>query len=250
MKVENKTKAKIIKFLNGKTFYVVLCICFVGIGVAAWSGVQGFKAINELNNPRNKSSNPSMVSDSPLITGDNNSSQDDSAAASEDKTGSSVADKSSGIGTDAGEPETKVEETAGTVATFFINPVLGTVIKDFSDSELQYSMTYRDMRIHKGVDISAAAGTAVTAAGSGKVTAIETDALYGSLVEIDHGNGITARYCGLNGTPCVNVGDTVDSSTQLGTIDVIPCESVEERHLHLEFYLNGKAVSPLKYINQ
>ena len=135
------------------------------------------------------------------------------------------------------------------VAAFFIRPIVGETLKDFSDSELQYSMTYSDWRLHKALDITAPAGTTVVACGNGKVTDVYTDALWGTVVEIDHGNNITVKYCGLNGAPSVKKGDSVDSSTVIGAVDVIPCESVEPRHLHVEFYLDGKAVSPSKYFS-
>ena len=106
-------------------------------------------------------------------------------------------------------------------------------------------MTFEDMRLHKGIDIAAKAGTPVVAAGKGTVLEVSTDAMLGSYVLIDHGNGIKAKYCGLNAKPTVSVGDTVDSSTQLGTVDVIPAESVEERHLHIEVTKNDKYISPL-----
>ena len=247
MKFKNNNSNKFIKFLNGKAFYAVLCICFIGIGVAAWSGVQGLKAVNDLQNSSLNSftfSQPQpsdeLKHDTELFPIPETGEQNSSVIETETERDQSEHTQSA--------PDSA--ETVGTEATFFVDPVLGRVLKDFSDTNLQYSMTYGDMRLHKGLDIAAAVGTPVTAAGNGEVTAVENDAFYGAVVEIDHGNGITAKYCGLNSVPCVKVGDIVDSSTQIGTVDIVPCESVEERHLHLEFYLNGKAVSPLKYINQ
>ena len=103
------------------------------------------------------------------------------------------------------------------------------------------------MRLHKAIDISGKYGDPVIASGKGIVTDVYTDAMLGTVVEIDHGNGITAKYCGLNSEPSVKKGDTVDSSVQLGSLGDIPSESVEEVHLHLEFYKNGKSTDPLKF---
>lgn len=251
MKEQNKSKSKVIKFLNGKTFYVVLCICFIAVGVAAWAGMQSLNAAD----PGETDS-----SAAPGDTGENNSTvslpqtadPDDGQPTDSDRndTAQNTDKNNSKKPTVADDPVTDAEEAGGGVAAFFIKPVLGEIIKNFSDTELQYSMTYGDMRLHKALDIAADEGTPVTASGEGKVTAVYTDPLMGSTVEIDHGNGITAKYCGLNPVPTVKEGDTVDSSTQLGTIDVIPCESVEQRHLHLEFYLDGNAVSPEKYMTE
>lgn len=249
MKIKNKSHSKIIKFLNGRAFYAVLCVCLIAVGVAAWSGVEGFKRLNESNSSENNSltgqvesgndvlmSEPSTVSKSD-ISGDISIPNND-----EDDT---LSKHKSSLPTDF-----EAQQTAAPVAAYFVSPVLGEVIKDFSDTELQYSMTMDDMRLHKALDIAADAGTPVVAAGEGVVKAIFKDAMLGTVVEIDHGNGITVRYCGLNALPGVQVGDTVDSATRLGSIDVIPIESVEQRHLHLEFYKDGKAVSPSDYISQ
>ncbi len=241
MKIRNNKSKKIIKFLNGKGFYAVVGVCLIAIGVAAWSGVQGIKGIN--------TPQQSEISSSDII------SVPDSAELENDKTNEPIINndnktENESIQQSTETTEEKEEGTLANTATFFINPVLGDIIKDFSDTELQYSMTFGDMRLHKGIDIAADVGTPVMAAGEGVVLDVYTDALYGAVVEIDHGNGITAKYCGLNSKPGVNVGETVTSSTQIGAIDVVPCESVEQHHLHLEFFKDKKAVSPLKYITQ
>lgn len=240
MKVKNKSRSRLIRFLNGKAFYAVICICFLAIGVAAWSGVKGFENTqSRTESTLRPSSTPSAaVSDGGETT--QLPTRDESHYTVSEPTVSEMAT--------ASDPQT--EQTAASVANFFVNPVLGEVINDFSDSELTYSVTMHDMRLHKGVDLSADRGTPVVAAGAGTVTAIKRDPMLGSTVEIDHGNGITAKYCGLNSEPCVTVGQTVDTSTQLGTVDDVPFESVEQYHLHLEFYKDGKAVSPMNYISK
>ena len=247
MKSTNKSDSNVIKFLNGKFFYAVLCVCFLCIGVAAWTGIEGLKQIGDITD--NTLSSSAETTDETPVT----SSQNDLTALTPSEPQNPTASKPKEQSQSQNTSESskfEAEATNGTVAEFFINPLLGTLIKDFSDTELQYSMTYRDMRLHTGVDIAADKGAPVMAAGSGTVTDVYTDALLGTVVEIDHGNKITAKYCGLNATPTVKKGDKVDSSTQIGAVDTVPCESVEQHHLHLEFFLNGKAVSPLKYITQ
>ena len=247
MKYMNKSKSKLIKFLNGKAFYVVAGICFVAIGVAAWTGLEGLNRSNA-EGPQKTSSVESTTDHGnqvlevvPPIKLESESTISENAAQNKD-TQSVIESVVSEL------PET--EETAAPVASFFVNPVMGDIIKDFSDTELQYSMTMCDMRLHKGVDIAADEGTPVIAAGEGTVKAVGIDSMLGTVVEIDHGNGITAKYCGLNDSLSVKPGDVVDSSKQLGVVGIIPSESVEQRHLHLEFYKDGKAVLPTKYIVQ
>lgn len=244
MKMQNKHNKRIIKFLNGRAFYFVLCLCFLAIGIATWGGLKGFQNTNSKEDNQSQSSDVaqqlSSDNESLSVKPDDTESRDETAQLPED---------TESLQPSQSQPEDS-EQTAAPVATIFINPVLGEVIKGYSETELQYSMTMKDMRLHKAVDISADMGTPVVACGDGIVTEVLTDAMYGVTVVIDHGNGITAKYCGLKSKPLVSKGDTVDSSTQLGVVDVIPCESVEPRHLHLEFFKNGKAVSPMDYIVQ
>ncbi len=252
MKVQNNQKKRIIKFLNGKAFYVVLCLCFVALGLAGWAGFEGMKRI-ENNGPDNTQSSVQNSTDrSPLPSEPIETGKNDTSSEKTDKLESVLQkpDSSSEQDDTSDQDREQSTQTAAPVATFFVNPVLGEVIKGFSATELQYSMTMKDMRLHKGVDIAADMGTPVIAAGEGIVADVCSDPMLGTVVTVDHGNGITVKYCGLNAQPSVKKGDTVDSSKQLGTVDVIPSESVEQRHLHLEFYKDGKAVSPMDYIAQ
>lgn len=247
MKVTNKSDSKVIKFLNGKFFYVVLCVCFIAIGVAAWTGIQGIKQIGDITQSYNSLFPDTTNQESQSSSPDDLTAETPSKDSKPSKIESTTTSKQQNTSETS---KNEAEATNGTVAEFFIKPILGELIKDFSDSELQYSLTFRDMRLHKGIDIAADKGTPIMSAGKGVVTDVYSDALWGTVVEIDHGNKITAKYCGLNAKPTVKKGDKVDSSTQIGAIDTVPCESVEQHHLHLEFYFNGKAVSPLKYISQ
>ena len=125
---------------------------------------------------------------------------------------------------------------------YFILPVGGKILKDYDDRNLQYSETYKDWRLHLALDIAANKGTAVFSAAKGTVE----DSLLGTVVKINRGSGLTAYYCGLNSSPSVKKGEQIDGGYQIGAIAEIPCESVEENHLHLIMEQDGKPVSPLK----
>jgi len=235
----NKVKdSKIKKFFAGKGFYMVASLCLVAVGVAAWSAVQSLPTP-----PIGSGNTQSLVSE---LKSDNSDTAEGVgntvSGIADDRTASSKS--STTKKSEINSPEVAITEAP--VANFFVMPVTGNVIKKFDDKELQYSETYRDMRLHLGVDIAAAKGTNVTAAGDGTVTEIKTDPLYGVTVIIDHGNGVTAKYCGLNGTPTVKVGDIVNCKTQLGDVDIVPCESVDPSHLHLEILKDNKNVPPLE----
>ncbi len=127
----------------------------------------------------------------------------------------------------------------------FVLPVDGSIIKDYSDTALQYSATYGDMRLHTGIDIAAATGTAVKAVGTGTITSVEDSATYGKTVIIDHGDGITVKYCGLDSIGAKQ-GDKVTGGDIIGTVGTVPCECSDKSHIHIEVIKDGKSVSPLK----
>ena len=131
-----------------------------------------------------------------------------------------------------------------TAAPFFTMPVTGEILKGFDTEKLQYSETYKDWRLHTGIDIAAAKGTKVLSCAQGVVTDCYKDPVLGQVVAVDHGGGIIAFYCGLNEKPVVKAGDKVEAGTQLGVIAAIPGESVEQAHLHLEIEKNGEPIAP------
>ena len=161
MEKKNKRGTGVIRFLNGKGFYIVICICFIAVGVAAWSGVESFRNKAKRDGT---TSLPQVVSSGNTDVAKAPSETDDSSAKTEQGTESkpSKPQKSDNTSSEKSEPK-NAEEAASPAATYFISPVLGNIIKGYSDSELQYSMTYRDMRLHKGVDIAADVATPVTA---------------------------------------------------------------------------------------
>lgn len=227
------------RFLNGKGFYVALGICMIAIGVSAWS------ALDKATTPPSdllSSDTAQTVSEASSEEAEVNKEQSD---VPDDREESSQAEQ-----TTSEAISSAVEETdESPVANYFVYPVVGEVIKKFSDSELQYSVTFNDMRLHRGIDIKADESTAVKSAGDGKVTAVTNDPQLGYCVEIDHGNGIVAIYAGLNKSVAVEVNEVVKSGTNLGALGTVNNECLDAPHLHLEFYKNGEAIDPLEYLS-
>lgn len=128
-----------------------------------------------------------------------------------------------------------------------ILPADGEIIKDFSDTALQFSATYNDLRLHTGIDIACANGTAVMAAGDGTVTAVDQSASLGNYVTIAHRDGIVLKYCGLESIDVVS-GQSVKMGDPIGTAGTVPGECADKEHLHLEAFLKDKPISPLEVI--
>lgn len=133
----------------------------------------------------------------------------------------------------------------------FIMPVKGDVIKGFSGGTPVYSKTMNDWRAHTGVDIKADDGEQVRAAAYGTVTAVDTDALYGTSVTVDHGNSLIMTYCGLDRESLpVKVGTVLESGDAVGYVLSVPCESEDGTHLHLEATLDGDLKDPLEIMGK
>ncbi len=225
-----KAKNKILKFLNGKGFYAAIGVCLLALGITA------IAVTSNIPKAPNVTENESFNSSVEIILKPTSSEQP-------------VAGEVSGIKAENNVSSTPKVEEKKPVATFFTLPLTGEIIKGYSESELVYSKTYGDMRIHLGFDIKADLGTAVKACGDGTVTEIKKDPLYGTIVTIDHGNNITGLYCGLNDKVTVKKGQTVKAGNTIGAVGTIPCESGDVSHFHLAFKENDKYISPLSLIN-
>lgn len=132
----------------------------------------------------------------------------------------------------------------------FTLPVGTQILKDYSNGEMVSSKTMGDWRVHNGIDFTAAEESRVLSIQKGKVIAVYEDEMWGTVVEIDHGNNMKARYCGIKNDKSLKAGDTVKNGEDIGSVGVIPVESADELHLHLEITVNDKIVDPLAAMNR
>ncbi len=227
---DNKTKKG---FMSGKGFYLVLAVCLVAVAMAAYSAYSAFESLSDFET---ESPSSSVIEPAGANKSDVQKTSSDSKVSSEES-GSEVQEVSSEKPTSS-EPEKPV-------AKYFVLPVSGNILKDFSADKLQYSITYNDHRLHTGIDIEAPLGTAVKSSGDGTVSDVRTDSLLGVVVEIDHGDGIIGYYCGLADAVKVKKGATVKGGQVIGAVGNIPSESIDPVHLHLEFTKNSEPISPL-----
>ncbi len=231
-------------FLRSKGFIAALSVCLIAVGAAAWIG------LNQVSPPISQALTGDASSDAESTLTPPSSSPAESTA--DTSSISSSSRPSSQINQSASDtPNTDNSQSGGDTVTavtpsaaFFVMPLTGEILKGYSDSELQYSMTYSDWRLHTGVDIAGNIGDSINAAGDGVVISVTENASYGKVVEINHGNDIIARYCGLD-TVTVEKGDTVAANAKIGTLGEIPCECVEAVHLHFSATKENKAADPL-----
>ena len=148
------------------------------------------------------------------------------------------------------EPTTEEIEENKPFSGNFALPMGTDIIKDYSNGEMVESKTMGDWRVHNGVDFGGSAGNDVVAVSSGKVTNVYDDSFWGTVVEIDHGNGMTVRYCGMKNGSTLPEGTEIEKYDKIGSLGHIPVEISEEDHLHLEVLVDGEYVDPLKALNK
>ena len=132
----------------------------------------------------------------------------------------------------------------------FAFPLKGTITKEYSKNELVKNTTTDDWRIHNGIDIKGASGDRINAIDDGVVTELVHNAIWGTVVTIDHNNGFVAKYYGLRKDSTVKPGDEVKKNGKIGLLDEIPIEKNDGNHLHFELYQDGNAVSPSDYLGK
>ena len=107
-----------------------------------------------------------------------------------------------------------------------------------------------DWRTHGGLDIAAENGMRVMSISAGTVEQVYKDGMMGTTVVVDHGGGLCSWYCNLAEETAVQVGDSVEIGTVLGTVGGTAIAEVGvEPHLHLETLLNGQPVDPRDYLS-
>lgn len=100
---------------------------------------------------------------------------------------------------------------------------------------------------HPALDIAAPLGQGVFAIESGTVIVAASgwNGGYGTVVDIDHGNGLVSRYAHLNRL-YVSKGDWVAKGQAIGTVGLTGITTGP--HIHFELLLRGVRVNPLTYL--
>ncbi len=247
-KKEEKTK-------GGKAFYTILFVAIVTVGTTAHIMRTRNEAINKLSETQQPQVASTVPEQIPLFVGTVPEAEIDQDAAPADAAEPVTVSEELWQSDDVlPVTEDSFDEPAAEVAapvTDLAMPVIGNVLKKHSDTELAYSKTMEDWRLHKGVDISSPIGETVRASARGTVSECYTDTACGVTIVIDHGSGLLTRYSNLASTEMVDPGQEVEEGAAIGVIgDTAEFEIADEAHLHFEVIKDGRSVDPKEYLRE
>lgn len=124
----------------------------------------------------------------------------------------------------------------------FILPVGGRISSEFGYRIHPISGA---SRLHAGMDIAAAGGTPIGAAGAGTVLSVGWQGGYGNTVIVDHGGGIATLYAHQSRT-AASVGQSVSQGQVIGYVGTTGYST--GNHLHWEVRVNGSPTNPRGYL--
>ena len=222
------------QLLKDKGFYIALAVCLLAVGVVAVVSLRSNPPAEERNDPAPVTTTAAAATPTTVPT-----------------TAQPVQIPVTGVADLRTEPTTVATTAAPTTSPapkeLYVLPLTNEVCAPFSADQPLYSETMGDWRTHVGVDFVGATGQAVKAAADGTVRSIESDVLWGDIIEIDHGFGIVTRYCGVTARG-VSEGETVTVGQEIGVLSAVPCEAAEGAHLHLEVLSGEKRLDAVSVI--
>ena len=124
-----------------------------------------------------------------------------------------------------------------------IMPLSGRITSWFSRARLHPIL--RVWRAHRGIDVSAVAGTRIVAPGAGTFASVRRKFGYGLVIELVHTGGVVTRYAHLR-SALVKAGERVTMGQGIATVGSSGLATAP--HLHFEVLLRGSPVDPVKFL--
>ena len=153
------------------------------------------------------------------------------------------------VGLTSNKTEDEYVPTSTAVTPFM--PVLNAKLyKEFYGDELIYNETLKQWETHNGVDLQVASGSKVYSILDGEVVDVYSNVLEGTVVVIEHDNGLQSTYGSLDSELSVEVGDSISRGEEIGTVAATAYSEADAgTHLHFSLTENDKKVDPASYLN-
>lgn len=147
--------------------------------------------------------------------------------------------------------ENKVEVPVNATVTYS-NPLLNsTIYKGYNNETLVFNETLKQWESHMCLDLLATTTTSVCAIYDGVVKDIYTNYLEGTVVEIQHANGLVSKYASLDEDVKVEEGDSVKSGEEIGNASA-SANSQQNIGNYLQLTIfdeNNNKVDPSNYLS-
>lgn len=221
-------------------FYTALSICIVAVGMAAYSTYTSLTGYFD----EGASSSVAVNNEATGITEEETAAEATTRQVTEAPTEAEVVTAEITIPV-----ETKdALETMLTVNTSLSYPLdSAKILREYSEDSV-YNKTLNQWEAHTGVDFACREGDNVYSMGDGEVTKIYSDDLYGTTAVVKSAT-YTAYYSGLAENVKVFKGNTVTTGDVIGTAEAVPCEALDDTHVHISVKVDGRYVDPLSLIN-
>ena len=228
----NEQPKKESKFKAHLGFYLTLFICLSAVTFAVWTT---YTSITDYMNP-NKSNENLTTSEQSV---EKNVSDAPYSNPSESNSQVNNNNNSSAVQNDNSIPNT--DDTQKTNA---VMSLLNNISKKYSADNPVYSATFKDWRVHNGIDIAVEVGSSIPCVADGTVKEVFNDELMGYSVKIEDKDGCTYIYNGLNKDITVKAGEAIKKGDIIGKSETVPSESADKPHIHISVIKNGKYVDP------
>lgn len=239
-------------------FYIALCCCVLGIGVAGFvaqkmesSTTNALTEVIETVQPiptaastvaslENTSDNSNIAESTIQNRASNNIGPEINADVTEDSVANDIDDNINNNNT-----------AAVSVASISNNETNTELLQPLSEMDVIYqyygdTLVYNELleswHTHAAIDLSANLGESVCATADGTVESIRNGSM-GNEITISHNNGLKTVYAQL-GDICVSEGDSIAGGSVIGIIAESRGETVRKPHLHYEVIKDGKHINP------
>ncbi len=139
--------------------------------------------------------------------------------------------------------------TGVTNLNFMLPMENATIVKDFSNTELQENATLNQWEAHLAVDLTSE-NSDVYAILDGTVASIDYDYINGYTVTIEHSDGFVSVYSSLSETVDVKELDEITAGEKIGEASESASGELDlGSHLHFTLLLNDEYVDPNDYLS-